>query len=126
MGFLQTSEMLPAQKYIEIARRRGERRLPLNRVYRMIRHCWDAIARPSWSVNHAIVKFRREPTMAQNFENAHWKAECRESGTLRLAGGSWKSACNKVTRRLPTRRNIKEGGYVSCHSLYPPVIESAR
>ncbi len=25
--------------------------------------------------------------MAQNFENAHWKAECRESGTLRLAGG---------------------------------------
>src|SRR4051794_20280488 len=67
--------------------------------------CWDAIARPSWSVNHAIVKFMQEPTMAQNFENAHWKAECRESGTLRLAGGSWKSACNKVTRWLPTRRN---------------------
>lgn len=38
MGFLETSEMLPAQKYIEIARSRGERRLPLNRVYRMIRH----------------------------------------------------------------------------------------
>jgi group II intron reverse transcriptase/maturase len=30
--------MLSAQKYIEIVRNRGERQLPLNRVYRMIRH----------------------------------------------------------------------------------------
>ena len=30
--------MLQAQKYIEIVRSRGERRLPLNRVYRMIGH----------------------------------------------------------------------------------------
>lgn len=30
--------MLSAQKYIEIVRSRGERKLPLNRVYRMIRH----------------------------------------------------------------------------------------
>lgn len=30
--------MLSAQKYIEIVRKRGERKLPLNRVYRMIRH----------------------------------------------------------------------------------------
>jgi group II intron reverse transcriptase/maturase len=30
--------MLQAQKYIEIVRSRGERKLPLNRVYRLIRH----------------------------------------------------------------------------------------
>jgi len=37
-GICEASVMLSAQKYIEIVRSRGQRQLPLNRVYRLIRH----------------------------------------------------------------------------------------
>ena len=37
-GICEASVMLSAQKYIEIVRNRGQRQLPLNRVYRLIRH----------------------------------------------------------------------------------------
>lgn len=35
-----------------------------------------------------------------------WKAKCWETSTLRLEGGSWKSASLKVTRWLPTLRGV--------------------